>query len=1019
MRFLYTLIIACLFHLSAYAQTKNISGTVTDGTIGLPGASIIVQGSSSGTVTDMNGQFVLEVQEGSTLKVSFIGYQDQEILVTQASQYEIVLKEDAQQLDELVVVGYGSVKKRDVTGSISSIKPAEMMNTVVSSVDQGIQGKAPGVVVTFGSGQPGSGSTIRIRGTSSILGTLEPLYVIDGVPISNPQNVGAVSGPSLNPLETINPSDIESIEILKDASATAIYGTRGANGVIMVTTKRGKEGQTKVDIGYSASIQQIRNKIPMLNAAQLAELGNEAADNAGVDRRTIYASPVNLGVGTDWQDEIFRVAPMHNVQAAVRGGSATTNYSISANFFTQDGIIIESNFTKANFRLNLDQKISEKVKVGTSLNLNRSVLQGVVTDSESAIPSSVTSWALEFNPGLSVYDEDGNFTYKNNTNSPPVGNPVADAMSTDQQSNSTRILGNIYLEWEIIKNLKFKTFASEDAYFNKEQSFVPNDVLRGQEKGQAAIANANGLSWMLENTLSYDYSFGQHKINALIGHSLQAKRNEFLFAATSDFDDNRLGYNAIQAGKEKTLLINGVSSEGLQSFLGRVNYSLNDKYLITMSARIDGSTKFGPGNRYGVFPSLGAAWRIYEESFLNSSDLISDMKIRFGIGRVGNEGIPAYQYLGLLETTEAYFGENEVAKGSGPASPSNDDLKWETTDQIDLGVDLGVFDNRLTMTADLYFKKTKDLLFPAPLPYTSGFKSAILNIGNLENRGLEFSFNSVNMDAEFRWNTSFNIAFNKNKITSTSNGSGLQGDVPADPLLGINGWTKIEVGQPINNFYGYQSDGIIQQGDDLSQVATFADYPAQAGDRRYVDQDDNGRLDEGDIVLLGNANPDFSYGIGNDFSYKGWSLNIFFQGIYGNEVANFNRFSLESFDGTKNNSTAALERWTPENPTNDYPRANADPRRNNTFSDIQVEDGSYLKLRNVTLAYSFSSKLLTRLKMSSFKIYASGKNLWVLTKYTGYDPEVNRFGQNPLQSGVDFGSYPTTKIFTLGANITF
>lgn len=1009
------IIIIGLFQFQLVAQSIDIRGTVTNGSYGLPGASIIIKGTTRGTITDVDGNFELSVPQNATLNVSFVGHKPQDILVTGDQEYQIELQEDIEQLEELIVVGYGSVRRSDVTGSISSIKPREMMTTVVSSIDQGIQGKAPGVVVTFGSGQPGSGSTIRIRGTSSILGTLEPLYVIDGVPISNPQNVGAVSGPSLNPLETINPSDIESIEILKDASATAIYGTRGANGVIMVTTKRGKEGTAVVNVGYATSLQKLRNKISMLNARQLAELGNEAADNAGVDRRNIYASPVNLGVGTDWQDQIFRIAPMHNVQAAVRGGTTNTNYAVSGNFFTQDGIIIESNFTKVNFRLNLDQKISDRLKIGTSLNLNRSVLEGVVTDSESAIPSSVTSWALEFNPGLPVTDEDGSYTYKNNTNSPPVGNPVADARNTDQQSKSTRILGNMYLEWDIVDNLKFKSFASTDAYFNKEQSFVPNDVLRGQEKGQAGIATSNGMSWLLENTLKYSVILGSHDLNVLVGHSLQSRKDEFLFAATSDFDDNRLGYNAIQAGKEKTFLVNGASGERLQSFLGRLNYGFKNKYLLTLSARIDGSTKFGPGNRYGIFPSLGAAWRIYQEDFLKGSDLISDMKIRFGIGRVGNEGIPPYQYLGLLETTEAYFGESEIAKGSGPSSPSNNALKWETTDQIDIGLDVGFFNNRLTIVTDVYLKKTTDLLFITPLPYTTGYKSATVNIGNLENRGLEFSFNSVNVDRELSWSTNFNVAFNANKITKTSNG----GEITADPLLGINGWSRVEEGQPINNFYGYESDGIIQLGDDLNQVAEFADYSPDYGDRKYVDQDDNGILDEKDIVLLGNANPDFSYGLGNTLTYKSWSLSVFLQGIYGNEIVNFNRFSLESFDGTKNNSTAALERWTHANPTNDYPRANADPRRSNTFSDVQVEDGSYLKVRDITLSYDLAQSLLERLKVSSFKVYASGKNLWVFSSYSGYDPEVNRFGQNPLQSGVDFGSYPTVKIFTFGANITF
>ena len=998
------------------AQNYRVSGTVTDAREPLIGASVAVKGTSNGTITDLDGHFTLTVPANSVIAVTYVGYAAQEFTIHADTMLNVLLLEDNVDLGEVVVIGYGFVKKSDLTGSISSIKSEDFMNTAVSSIDQGIQGKAAGVVVSMSSGQPGAPSTIRIRGTNSINGNNEPLYVIDGVFIVPESNVGAVTGPSLNPLQSINPSDIESIEILKDASATAIYGTRGANGVIIVTTKRGKAGSRSVSVDYNYSLQELRRKIPILNARQLAELGNEATDNAGAPRRTIYASPVNLGEGTDWQDQIFRQAPMHNLQISARGGNENTTYSVSANLFQQDGIIINSDYQKGNFRLNLDQKLSDRFTLGTSLNLNHGRLQGVVTDAEGAIPSSVTSWALIFNPGLPVYASDGTFTFQNNTSQPSVGNPVADALLTQQVSSSTRLLGNVYLSANVNEHISVKTSIGTDAVITSEKGFVPNDIKRGQAaNGQATLADQQGINWLWENTINYNRRFNQHNIQAVLGHSMQAYRNAFLFTATSDFSDNRLGYNAVQVGADKTLIFNGTSAWQLQSFLGRINYTLNDKYLITASSRVDGSSKFGAGNKYGVFPSLAFAWRMKEEDFLKNVDYLSDFKLRTGFGIVGNEGIPPYSSLGLLETTEAYFGEKEIAKGSGPATRQNDDLKWETTTQYDLGLDVGFLNNRISLVADVYYKKTSDLLLNAPVPYTSGFSSAFFNVGTMENRGFEFSVNTVNTTGVLGWNTSFNMAFNRNKVLDLNSDEG----IPAEPLLGITGWTVIRDGQPIGTFYGYQTDGIIQSNEDPEQVPYFNDYRPSQGDRKYVDQNGDGKLNELDIVPLGNANPDFSCGMNNSLAYKNLSLSFFIQGVVGNELVNFNKFTLESFDGNQNNSTAALERWTVDNPSNTYPRANVSPRVN-TLSDHQVENGSYVRLKDITLSYDLKDILKKRnISFNSCKVFVSGKNLVTITKYTGYDPEVNRFASNPIAFGADFGSYPTSKIYSAGLSVGF
>lgn len=1000
----------------------QISGSVLSEGEPLPGATVILKGSgpSVGTIADLDGHFELTVPEQSVLVVSFVGFKSKEVLVINDQPLVIHLDVDYQQMDEVVVVGYGTMKKSDLTGSVSSIKADDLKATALTSLDQGLQGRASGVVVMQTSGQPGAATTIRIRGTSSIHGNNEPLYVIDGIPIISDASLGAVGatqGPSLNPLVSINPRDIESVEILKDASATAIYGARGANGVILVTTKRGS-GEARVSLDYYYGIQEVRRKMPMLKASELAILGNEAADNEEVNRKLIYASPTNLGDGVDWQDQIFRLAPIQNIQASASGGNERTNYAVSASYFSQDGIVIGSGFKKGNFRLNLDQKLSEILTVGTSLNINRSVLDGVVTDSEGAAASSVTSWALEFNPGIPIYTETGEYTAEDTIATPNIGNPVVDALETQQLTKSSRIIGNIYLKWKITEALELKNSVSTDAYFNEEQSFVPNFLKRAEaSNGQAALGDSKGYTWLMENVLSYHKAIsGDHLLNVVVGHTLQKLYSNFFYVATSDFDDNRLGYHAIQAGKKKTLALSGSSGWQMQSVLSRVNYSLMDKYLLTFSGRVDGSSKFGEGNKYGFFPSIALSWRISDEAFLTHSSLISDLKLRTSYGLVGNEGIPAYRSLGLLEVTEAYFGEKEIAKGVGPSTLENKKLRWETTGQLDIGLDLGLFDNRISVTTDAYMKETTDLLLNAPVPYVSGFAFAYTNIGTLINQGLEFSVNSFNTVNEFQWKTNFTIGFNRNEITKLT-GQDDEGLVGQN-ILGINGWTRITEGQPIGTFYGYESEGIIQL-DEKRYIPAFLNYDPKYGDRKYVDQDDNGILDEADKIILGNANPDFSFGMGNSFEYKGFSLNIFLQGVYGNEIVNFNRFGLESFDGLRNNSTAALKRWTPENPTNEYPRATVLPRPSHTLSDVQVEDGSYLRVKDITLSYRFPATLTDRMKLAQLSIYISAKNAYTLTNYSGFDPEVSRFANDNLSMGADYGSYPMSKVYMTGISISF
>ncbi len=987
----------------------------------LTGANIVIKNNSSrGTITDIDGYFSLKVPKNGTIVVSFIGFISQEFVITEEVNLTVELKEDTIQGEELVVVGYGSVRRSDLTGSISSISSEDIQSASISSIDQGLQGKASGVVITQTSGQPGSGSSIRIRGTSSINGNNEPLYVIDGIPVisdASQLSSGATKGPSMNPLASINPSDVESVEILKDASATAIYGARGANGVILVTTKKGSKNGTEVSLGYYTGVQAVSRKIPMLTAEELAILGNEAADNTNVARRLVYASPGNLGEGTDWQDEIFRTAPISNYQLSVKGGDEDTRYTLSGSYFDQEGIVRSSGFQKGNFRVNLGQDVSKKVNVGVNLNVNRSIMDGVITDEEAATASSITSWALEFNPGLPVYDNDGDYVYDNNTSRPSVGNPVADAEETSQFNKATRIMGSAVLKWEIVNNLEFKSSVGIDGFINEQSYFVPNFIKRAEaSNGQAVLGDTKGYTWLVENVLSYNALLNKdHFINIVAGHTLQKFENNFLYAATSDFDDNRLGFNAIQSGNEKTLSLSGASGWQMQSVLSRVNYTFKDKYLLTASGRVDGSSKFGEGNKYGFFPSFSAAWRMKNEAFLKDVAFLSALKLRVGYGIVGNEGIPPYSSMGTLEVTEAYFGENEIAKGAGPATLANEDLKWETTSQLNIGLDVGFFDDRISVTTDYYIKNTTDLLLNAPVPYISGFKFAYTNVGELLNEGFEIAINSHNLTGELQWRTNLTFSHNRNeiiKLTGEEN-AGLVGQ----NILGINGWTRITEGKPIGTFYGYKSDGIVQKGEDLNEVPVFVSYAPTYGDRKYVDQNGDNIINEEDKVELGNANPDFTFGIGNEFNYHNFSLNVFLQGVYGNEVVNFNRFGLESFDGTKNNSTVALDRWTPNNPTNIYPRANALPP-GNVLSDVQVEDGSYLRVQDVTLSYYLPVKWVDKWNFKLVRFYVSAKNLYTFTNYSGYDPEVSRFANDNLSMGADYGSYPRSKMFMAGINIS-
>lgn len=1015
--------------VSSFAQNvmKDIKGMVCDEN-GEPiiGASVVVKGTSTGTISDLDGNFNLSVPDKSVIVVSFVGYKTQEIKANSLKNgFKVVMYDDTEVLDDVVVIGYGVQKKSDLTSAVASVKADEIASTSVTSLDQGLQGRAAGVVVLNTSGQPGAGTSIRIRGTSSINGNNEPLYVIDGVPVisdSGTFSTGATQNPALNPLTNINPSDIESIEILKDASATAIYGARGANGVVLVTTKQGKSGKPNVSIGAKITMQQVTKEMDMLNAVQLAELANEVADNDGIERNPVFAGLNNLSkFSTNWQDEIFRIAPMQNYDVSVSGGNDKTTYFVSGNLLLQDGIIIGSDFGKGSFRVNLNQKINKWLKAGFSTNLSYSRSNGVVTNSEGGFASSVTSWALEMNPGLPVKDEDGNYIYENNMKSPNVGNPVQDALEAKNRNTSFRTLINTFLEYTPIKDLTFKTSLGVDYFHIKDQSFASKELKRAESNGgYANIGNLDGYNWVWENTVNYSRKFEEHSLSVLLGMTAQGFVSETSSVSTADFEDGYLGWNSIQSGSKKQSTTSGITEWQMLSYLARINYGYKGRYLLTLTGRVDGSSKFGKGNKYGFFPSISGAWRISEEDFMKNISAISNLKLRASYGIVGNEGIPPYSSQGLMYNTEAYFGNSEIAKGLVPYTLSNQDLKWETTAQVDLGVDLGLFKNRLTITADYYYKKTRDLLLNMPIAFNTGYDSVFSNVGNLMNQGFELTIGGVPFAGKFNWSLDLTFGYNRNEITNLA---GTQDDLTGASILGITYWTKITEGQPMGTIYGYKTDGIVQLDEDLSTIPFFAGKTLQYGDRKYVDKNGDKVINEDDLYILGNANPDFTFGFNNTFSYEfnnksSLGLTLYLQGAVGNEIVNFNKFSLESFDGYKNNSVAALKRWTPDNPTNEYPRATT-KTAGNILSDHYVEDGSYLRVKDITLSYTLPKSLTKKFYCEGLTVFAGLKNIYTFTKYSGYDPEVSRFANNNLSMGADYGSYPMAKSYEFGLRMNF
>ncbi|TGE23342.1 SusC/RagA family TonB-linked outer membrane protein [Hymenobacter metallicola] len=1019
------------------AQTRSISGRVTDRQTGdgIPGVTVLLKGTNNGVSTNSDGTFSLSnvPESGSVLVFSSVGFVPVERSVGAESQINIGLATDTKALSEVVVVGYGTQSKTLVTGAVTSVEARQFENQPVVGVDQVLQGRAAGVLVTQSSGTPGGGISVRIRGNNSISAGSDPLYVIDGVPINTGSysNIG-VGNQQLNALSDINPNDIESIEVLKDASAAAIYGSRAANGVVLVTTKRGKAGRTKVSFDYYTGVQQTIKRLDVLNGQESQDLINEARVNVGLAPRYVTANPTAAqslftGASTNWQDEIFRDARISNYSATVSGGDQKTHFLVSGTYFDQEGIIIGSKFNRGSGRLNLDHSLSDKVKVGTNLTISRSLSTRINNDNNIY---GVLSGALLLGAQTPVYNPDG--TYGRDVFS-SVENPVASAVEPTFNARQGRIIGNFYAEVEPLKNLRIRNNIGIDYLNLKEDRFLPNTLVTASASNGAADANnRSDANWLNELTAAYSTTFADdHNVSGLIGFSAQRSVQEGIQASATNFPGNSV--QSLVAGSVKVNASSDATSWTLLSYLARLNYDFRGKYILQGVVRRDGSSRFGGNNQYGYFPSVSGAWRVSEEAFLKDNAIVSELKLRAGYGQTGNfdignfasrslfgvgvTGVP----VGLGQAIQANYLQQA---GTAPQQLANPDLTWEKTNELNAGIDVGLFD-RFTFGVNLFQRKTNNLLLNRQLPLTSGFSTISQNIGSLENKGLEVEFSSDNIKSDdFSWTTTFNISFIRNKVTALVNNA---------PFL--SGFAnRVEVGQPLGAFYGYVVDRIYQNQDEISadiamarqktgnanafyQGTSTTNQP-RPGDIRFVDLNGDGVVTADDQKIIGSAQPNYFGGINNILSYKGIDLSFFFQFQQGNEIFSNTRAFGEGMNSQFGQLGSVRDRWTPTNTDTDIPRAAFnDPNNNRRTSNRFLEDGSYARLKTATLGYNLPSGIVKAARLQSARIYVSGQNLLTFTNYSGLDPEINTFSGSNTSLGTDFLTFPQARTFQVGVNL--
>lgn len=1055
----FSLLLLTLFSFTSSFAQVLVRGTVIDESgETVIGASVTVKGTTQGTITDFDGKFSLNVPDKkAVLVVSFIGYTTQEVKVDASKPMSIVLKEDSELLDEVVVVGYQEVKKRDLTGSVARADMDQLLNTPVASFDQTLGGRIAGVNVTSNEGMPGSSMNIVIRGNNSLTQENSPLYVIDGFPLEDPEMAS-----------TINPSDIESLDILKDASATAIYGARGANGVVIITTKKGKVGKAQITYDGSVTMSHVTRTIPMMDAYEFVKLQVEMYPDQATSSSGGYLMEYNGKQWTledyrdidqyDWQDEIFRTAWQHSHNIRVTGGTEGVRYNASLSYYDQQGILLNTGYKRMQGRINTVIR-RNKLNMSITANYSRAIQTGN-TPSES-------SYSGMNNLFYSVWGYRP-VTYPNRPLSSLMDNALDDAIDSSNDYRFNPILSmkneyrknytnniqlNGFAEYEIIKGLKLKVSAGYTLDSRKQDQFNNSKTRYGgptsSDGVNAQVVRYERLTWLNENTLTYQTNIQKkHFFNALAGVTFQNSDYEYYSFRTTNIPNESLG----MAGMSEGTLDSSSSSKSswsMISYLARLNYNFKSKYYATASFRADGSSKFSKNNRWGYFPSGSVAWTFTEEDFMKpAKKWFSSGKLRLSWGLTGNNRIDEYQYYSLIEVLKSSVGDyisngsvpsgvypfnnDESNVGAVPTTISNDDLKWETTEQWNLGVDLSFFDERLNFTGDIYRKTTRDLLLEASLPLSSGFYSATKNIGKVRNDGIELTLNTVNIKTkDFTWSTNFNIAFNKNKVLELSEGQdALLTAATFDQNYNSQSSYIAVVGMPMGMMYGYIYEGTYkyddfdQSGDSYTLKAGVPYFSTetntQPGMPKYKDLNGDGVIDSNDRTIIGRGLPIHTGGFTNSFMYKGFDLSVFFQWSYGNDIMNANRLFFESSNNMQrelNQYASYANRWTPDNPDSDIPAA-TNSSSNRVISSRIIEDGSFLRLKTVTFGYTFPTKMIQKAHLSSARVYVAAQNLWTWTSYSGYDPEVS-VRNSALTPGLDFSSYPRAYTISFGVNLGF
>lgn len=1024
-RSMITLIIF-LLALQVNAQQRTVTGTVRaeDGGEALIGVTVTLKGTSFGTTTNANGGYSISVPGNQAVLVfTYVGFTSREITVGANQTVNVSLATDDTSLDEIVVVGYGTQRKSDMTGSVSSVKGKDLTMLPTQRADQALQGRAAGVLVLNTDGAPGGNTTIRIRGMNSIQGGNSALIVIDGLQGGN--------------LNSLNPNDIESLEVLKDASATAIYGSQGANGVILITTKMGRVGKPTINYSYDVGVASLREKMDLLSAADYAKTINAvelAKNGSGKIPKPIFSDAevqqFETNGGTDWQSAVYRDATTQNHQLSIGGGTNEMNYLVSGGFLDQEGILVNSGYKRYSLRANLKTDITKWAGFGLNWSGSKEISNSVLFGGSTDWPNNPIGAATRMSPTIPIYDANGDYSKSSlHYGNPTLWNPLASALEPFMENNTIRNNINSYLEFKPLEGLSFRVTLGASVINRNNLGFYNQKTFTGSlNKGEGSVYEANSTYLQNSNILTYDKAINEHRFTiTAVAEQTHSKSfnsnvdgNDFVIQQTGVFD---------MAGARIVRNTSSASERNINSFLGRINYVYADKYLLTASYRADGSSVFGKNNKWGYFPSVSAAWNVAKESFIGDMDIFSELKLRASWGKTGNQGIGTYGTLAKISSGRnyPYDGSDATDLGFYMSSASSPSLRWETTAQTNWGIDIGLMRGRITATADYYEKKTTDLLMPRELPRYTGLASVIDNVGSMGNKGFEFAIAGDPLIGAFAWNTGFNISANKTTVLDLgsvdrlgyrSGGSGQGTNLPFMYLI---------KGEPFGQMVGWGYEGVWSE----SERAAAAAYGQLPGDPKYTDTNGDGKINVDDVKTIGNSMPDFIFGWNNRLTYQNFELAFQIQGSQGNDLFNVARIALERpGEGT---STRLLDRWTPQNQNTDIPAIIDEKTREAsqlvnkiTFPSTDsnrlsryIEDASYVRLKNVTIAYNFPKSLTERINLSNLRIYASATNLLTITNYTGYDPEVSSFTGNDAQIGSDYNNYPQSKIFNLGLNISF